>query len=742
MTPPTISRIPAPKLRALALSALVTSVAASCGSAGPDLTVAPVRRASSQTADEETSHLSEAKKALPYPDNHPGDAVDVHFGTKVADPYRWLEDEKSPEVKTWLEAQDKLGRGELAKLPERDAIEKRLKELVYIDSLSAPVKRKNRYFYSRRHADKEKGIVYVRDGKAGKERVLFDPNTWSTDGSVSLGTWTPSYDGKKVAYAVHKNNSDEATLYVLDVDTMKKSDVDVIEGAKYAYPSWTPQNDAFYYTWLPTDPAIKPADRPGFAEVRFHKLGQDPKKDKLVHEKTGDASKFISADLSRDGKFLFLTVSDGWTSDALFLKDGTKVEGKFAPVAAPGKAHYQATSHAGSIFIVTDEGAPHWHVFKVDPAKTDRSAWVEIVKEDPSATIDGFAIIGGKLAVRYLDKASSKMSVFDLGGKKLYDVALPGIGTVSGPIGDPTDDEAYFGFQSFTTPLEIHELAVPTGKTSLYSKVEVPIDPSKFTTEQVTYKSKDGTPVTMFIVKPKDAPKDGNNRVYLYGYGGFQVSLTPELWATYYPWLERGGILAIPNLRGGGEYGEAWHQAGMKLVKQNVFDDFIGAAEYLVKEKYTRPERMVIAGASNGGLLVGATMTQRPDLFAGVVCGVPLLDMIRYTEFGSGRTWISEYGSADDEAEFKALYAYSPYHHVKKGTKYPALLMLTADSDDRVDPMHARKFAAAIEDASTGGPVYVRMEKNAGHAGADLRKSEVEKGVDRLAFALSVTEGR
>jgi prolyl oligopeptidase len=716
---------------------LVLSLAA-CSSAQPDLTVAPVR--ASAPAPDQVANVNDAKKPLPYPDNKPGDAVDTLFGTKVADPYRWLEDEKSPDVVSWLNAQDKLARAELGKLPERDSIAKRLKELLYIDSLSAPIKRKDRYFYSRRHADKEKGIVYVRDGKKGKERVLFDPNGWSTDGSVSLGTWTPSYDGKKVAYAVHKNNSDEATLYVMDVDSMKKSEKDVIEGAKYAYPSWTPASDAFYYTWLPTDPAIKAADRPGFAEVRFHKLGTDPQKDGLVHEKTGNPSQFISADLSRDGKFLFLTVSDGWTSDALFLRDGTRMDAKFAPVAPGGHAHYQATGHGGSIYILTDDGAPRWHVFQVDPKKPERSAWKEIVKEDPTATIDGMSIVGGKLALRYLDKASSRLTVFELSGTKLYDVALPGIGTASGPIGQPDDPEAYFGFESFTAPLEFHELDVKSGKTTLYSKVEVPVDTSRFTTDQVTYKSKDGTPVTMFLVRLKDAKKDGSNRTYLYGYGGFQVSLTPAFWSTYYPWLERGGIVAVPNLRGGGEYGEAWHQAGMKLTKQNVFDDFVGAAEYLVKEGWTKPEKLVAAGASNGGLLVGAAMTQRPDLFAGIVCGVPLLDMVRYTEFGSGRTWISEYGSAENEAEFRALYAYSPYHHVKPGTRYPALLMLTADSDDRVDPMHARKFSAAIQDASTGGPVLVRVEKNAGHAGADLRKSEVEKGTDRLAFALEVTK--
>lgn len=684
--------------------------------------------------------MSTPKNALPYPDNRPDKTTgDALHGATVPDPYRWLEEGGTPDVTAWLDAQDKLARGELAKLGERDEIAKRLKELLYIDALFAPQKRKDRYFYSRRHADKEKGIVYVKDGKDGKERVLFDPNGWSTDGSVSLGTWSVSNDGKKVAYAVKKNNSDEATLYVMEVDTMKKSAVDVIEGAKYAYPSWTAKNDGFYYTWLPAEKSVPTADRPGFAEVRYHKLGTDPKTDAVVRERTNDPTKFVSGYSSRDGRFFLLSVDHGWSGNELYFRDGGKVTDAVVPLSTDAKAHYRAAGHKGSIYVMTDDGAPRWRIYRVDPKKPARDAWVEIVPEDKEATLDNFEIIGDRLALTYLHKASSRLELRELDGKPFKKVALPTIGTVSGPIGNPDEAQAYFTFESFTTPLEVHELDVKTGETKVYSKVKVPVDPSKFEVEQVTYPSKDKTPVTMFIVRPKGAPKDGTGRMYLYGYGGFQSIESPFFWSTVYPWLERGGSFAVPNLRGGGEYGEAWHQAGMKLKKQNVFDDFIAAAEFLVREKYTSPKKLVISGGSNGGLLVGAAMTQRPELYAGVVCAVPLLDMVRYHKFGSGKTWISEYGSAENKDEFAALFKYSPYHHVDKGTKYPPLLLLSADSDDRVDPLHARKFAAAMQDASSGGPVLLRIERNAGHGGADLRKSEVEKGTDRLAFALWAT---
>ncbi len=684
--------------------------------------------------------MSTPQRALPYPDNRPDPkTVDVLHGTNVADPYRWLEETGSADVTAWLDAQDKLGRGELAKFGERDQIASRLKELLYIDALFAPQKRKGRYFYSRRHADKEKAIVYVKDGKDGKERVLFDPNGWSTDGSSSLGTWSVSNDGKKVAYAVKKNNSDEATLYVIDIDSMKKSDVDVIEGAKYAYPSWTAKNDGFFYTWLPTDKSVPTADRPGFAEVRFHKLGTDPKKDTVVRERTNDPTKFISGYTSRDGRFFMVSIDHGWSGNELYFRDGGKITDPLVALSTDAKSHYRATAHKGFIYVMTDDGAPRWRIYRVDPKKPARGDWVEIVPEDKEATLDNFEVVGDKLALTYLHKAASRLELRELDGKLFKNIALPTIGTASAPVGNPDDSEAYFTFESFTTPLEVHELDVKTGSTKLYSKVKVPVDPSKYEVEQVTYPSKDKTPITMFVVRPKGAPKDGSGRMYLYGYGGFQSVESPFFWSTIVPWLERGGSFAVPNLRGGGEYGEAWHQAGMKLKKQNVFDDFIAAAEFLIKEKYTSPKKLVISGGSNGGLLVGAAMTQRPDLYAGVVCAVPLLDMVRYHKFGSGKTWISEYGSAEDRAEFNALFAYSPYHRVQKGTKYPALLMLTADSDDRVDPMHARKFAAAVQDASSGGPVLLRVERNAGHGGADLRKSEVEKGTDRLAFALWAT---
>ncbi len=680
------------------------------------------------------------QKALSYPATRKEDIQDTLFGAKVSDPYRWLEDEKSAEVQSWMKAQDDLARAELKKLPERDAIAARLKELFYIDSLSAPRHRGDRFFYSRRHANKEKGIVYWK-GKDGKENVLLDPNTWSDDGSVSLGGWRVSWDGKTVAYTVKKNAADEASLHIMDVATGKKRDKEVIEGAKYADASWTPKGDGFYYTWVPTDPKIKASERPGFAEVRFHKLGEDPAKDKIVHEKTGDPTSFIWADVSQDGHWLILNVSHGWTSNDVYFKDARDSKAAFTPLAVGLPGHFWVEAHKDQLYILSDYKAPNWKVMRAEPKKPAMDTWKTIVAERSDASIDsdGMGILGGRLSISYLKNATSQLEVFDLEGKKLHDVKLPGVGTVHGPLGRHDEDEAYFVYQSFTTPWEIHALSMKTAETKLYTKVSVPVDPSPYTVEQVFYPSKDGTKVSMFIVRRKDLKKDGNNRALLYGYGGFQQSQTSNFTASIYPWLERGGVYAVPNLRGGSEYGEAWHQAGMKDKKQNVFDDFVAAAEHLFREGYTRPEKLAIAGGSNGGLLVGAAMTQKPEYFAAALCSVPLLDMVRYHLFGSGKTWISEYGSAENEADFKALYAYSPYHHIQENTKYPALLMLSADSDDRVDPMHARKFSALAQERSVGGPILLRIEKNSGHGGADLIKAEVEKGADRYAFALHHT---
>lgn len=684
-----------------------------------------------------------APRSSAYPLTRADAVKDTVHGVEVVDPFRWLEDAKAPEVQAWMKVQDDLTRAKLKALPERDAIAARLRELFYIDAVSAPRHRRGRYFLSRRHATKEKSVVYWKQGKQGGEKVLFDPNTWSEDGSVSLGSWQVSWDGQKVAYKIQQNNSDEATLHVMDVASGKRSDVDVIEGAKYATASWTPAGDGFYYVWLPTDPSIPVADRPGFAEVRFHKLGEDPKKDRLIRGKTGNASTFLGVDLAKDGRFLLLSVFHGWSSSEVYFRDLRKPgkPGPDKPLAVGGSAHYNVEVHKDRFYIHTDEGAPKYRVFEVDPDRPERAAWKEIVAERADATLESVSIIGGHLALSYLKNASSLIEIRGLDGKLVRELPLPGIGTVGGPSGLADEDEAYFSFESFVVPQEIYATSIKTGATERYARISVPIDASPYMVEQAFFPSKDGTRISMFIVRRKDLKKDGSSRSILYGYGGFQISETPSFWASIYPWLERGGVFAVANLRGGGEYGEAWHKDGMRLKKQNTFDDFAAAAEHLIRERYTTPERLAIQGGSNGGLLVGAALTQRPDLFSAVLCSVPLLDMVRYHLFGSGKTWISEYGSADDASQFKALHGYSPYHHVKPGTKYPAVLLLSADSDDRVDPMHARKFAAALQSASAGGPVLLRIEKNSGHGGADLIKAAVEKGADQIAFALAHTTG-
>jgi prolyl oligopeptidase len=678
---------------------------------------------------------------LPYPDNKPGSVTETLFGTAVKDPYRWLEDDKDPAVKAWMAAQDRLARAELGALPERDAIAARLKALMYVDDLSAPAHRGARYFFTRRSAAQEKGVVYFKEGKAGAEQVLLDPNTWSVDGSSSLGNWTVSPDGKQVAYTVHENNGDEATLHVLDVGTRVESKIDLILGAKYASAAWTKGSDAFYYTWLPVDSNISAAERPGFAEIRRHQLGTDPKTDAIVHEKTGDPSRFIEVYTSEDGSTLFLAIQQGWSGNELYFKDLHQNGAPFIPLATGFKAHYYAIAHHGALYLSTDEGAPRWKVLRVDPKQPAPSAWHELVPEDAHATLDNVSILGRKLVLSYLDKAASRLEIHALDGKLERKLELPSIGTAPLAAGREGEDEAYFGFHSFTTPYTVYEFSVATGKATLYSQVQVPIDRDKFVIDQVSYASKDGTPVTMFVVHAKDLIMNGDNRTLLYGYGGFQASMTPAFASSIFPWLERGGVYAVANLRGGGEYGESWHEAGMRANKQNVFDDFAAAAQYLIQQRYTRPARLAIAGASNGGLLTGAATVQHPELFGAVLCGVPLLDMVRYEQFGSGRTWSSEYGSVANEADFRTLLAYSPYHHAQAGVKYPALLLLSADSDDRVDPMHARKFAALLQDVSVGGPVLLRIEKHSGHGGADLRRAEVEKGADRFAFALRYTDG-
>jgi prolyl oligopeptidase len=609
-----------------------------------------------------------------------------------------------------------------------------------------------RWFFSHKHADKEKTIVYYRDKKDGADKVLFDPNTMSTDGSVSLHGWRPSYDGRYVAYSLSQNNSDSAAMHIRDLDTGKDLP-EVIEDARYAGASWTADSKGFYYTWIPKDASISRAELPGLQEVRYHQLGGDPTKDTIVVEALHDPTKFIGVGTTRDGRYLFGRISHGFASNDVFYKDlkaaPSKIKGPapvdrpnvfekagFFPLAVGQPNHYGVDEWKGQLYIITDEGAPRRHAFKVDAKNPARDQWKEIIPAREDANLDDVTVVGDRLLVSWKRNAQSEVEVRDLDGKPVRKVELAGLGTVKDFVGRPDEDEAYFAFASFTNPPQVFKTSAKTGKTALWFEVKIPVDTSNMVAEQVWYASKDGTKVSMFLVHKKDWVKNGENPVFLTGYGGFDVGMTPYFSSSAAIFLEHGGVFAVPNLRGGDEYGEDWHKGGMLDKKQNVFDDFIGAAEYLVNEKISSPKKIAISGGSNGGLLVGAAMVQRPELFGAVVCAVPLLDMVRYHKFGAGMTWTSEYGNAEDEAQFRTLFGYSPYHHVQKGVAYPPLLMMSADSDDRVDPMHARKFTAAIQWAtsSANAPVIIRIETHAGHGGGDMVSKSVDSSADSMAF--------
>ncbi len=482
--------------------------------------------------------------------------------------------------------------------------------------------------------------------------------------------------------------------------------------------------------------ASPPADRPGYAEVRLHKLGSDPSRDRVVHEKTGDPKTFVNAGIGKDGRWLIATIEHGWTSTDVYFQDLRSGKPEWRPLVVGVDARFDVSVDGDRFFVWTNEGAPKYRVLRVDPVHPERENWKEIVAERPDATLEGVSVVGHRLSLGYLKDVVSHIELRDANGGLVREIELPTLGSASALSGEVDDDVAYYSFNSFTYPTQIFKTSVKTGATSTFYKLTLPINPEAFTVEQFFATSKDGTKVPFFVVHAKDLVRNGSAPAMLYGYGGFQAAQTPSFSSSIFPWLENGGIWVVANLRGGSEYGEEWHRQGMGHAKQHVFDDYIAVAEELVKKAFTRPEKLAALGGSNGGLLVGAAITQRPDLFRVALCGVPLLDMVRYHLFGSGKTWISEYGSADDADDFTALLAYSPYHHVAKGTRYPSTLILSADSDDRVDPMHARKFAAELQWASSGGPVLLRIEKHSGHGGADLVRASVEKLADEYAFAL------
>lgn len=668
----------------------------------------------------------------------PQGVTEVLFGQVVHDPQRWLEDGAAPAVQTWLEREDAFARERLGTMASKASFAKRLREVVYVGNNGLPVRRGNRLFTSVRKAADEKFVYYVQDGAAAP-RVLLDPHTMSADGSLKISGLSPSHDGKWVGYLEQPNSADESTLRIVNATTGEVSQLDVISGLRHTSIRWNHDNTGFYYTWLPKAGSVPVDERAGYAEPRFHRLGEDPINDRRVFPPTGDASKFVGAWESFDGHVTLATIHVGWDRTQVFVRDNRRskpgLEAPFVELAPGVDVLMSVAVHRGYLYILTNLGAPRFRLLRTRVSELDLASWQEIVAQD-AGVLENFDVLNDHLVLQYTRDAHSELVVTKLDGSNPRQIKLPAIGAVSGISALPDSDRGYFQFSSFTHPTAVHELDVTTGSSRFIVRDEVKVEPEAFEVHQEWFGSKDGTRVPMFIVHKQGLVRDATNPTLLTGYGGFASAMTPWFGGTLFPWLERGGVYAVANLRGGNEYGEEWHQAGMLERKQNVFDDFHAAAEHLVARRYTRPSRLAISGASNGGLLVGATMTQHPRSVGAVICGVPLLDMIRYHKFGLGRAWIPEYGDPEKITDFNWLMAYSPYHHLRAGVQYPPLLMLSADTDDRVDPMHARKFVAQLLAVAPEqrAQVLLRVERNAGHGGADLRQALVERRADEYAF--------
>jgi len=676
-----------------------------------------------------------AASAVPKAEKRP--LEETLHGVKIIDNYRWLEDGQSPETQKWVEEEMAYTRGMLDPLPGRDAIHKRLTELLGIGSISQPQIGGKYYFYTRREGMQNQPIVYVREGVEGKDRVLLDVNQLAADGTIALDWYQLSENGKYLVYGTSPSGSEISTLHIIETKTGNALP-DTIDRTRAASIAWTLDNSGFYYTRYPKKGDVPEGQEMYNRHVFYHELGTDPETDPPIFGEGRDPEDWPSVSLDNDGRFLLITVQQGWTKTELFLMDLKK---RTPPTrVTTGKNFiYSGSVYNGRLYIVTNEDAPRYRVFVAEAGDYERDNWEEIIPQT-DAVLQGAAVWGGKLFTQYEQNASSQLKIFDLDGTKLHDLMLPALGTVFGSDGKWNRDEIFYGFLSFTVPPTVYRYDLKSGTTSLWAKVDAPsIDPAAYEVNQEWFHSKDGTRVPMFIVNKKGLKKDGHNPTLLTAYGGFNVSLTPSFSRTAYLWMEHGGVYAVANLRGGAEFGEDWHRAGMLDKKQNVFDDMIAAAEHLIAEKYTDTDHLAIQGGSNGGLLMGAMITQRPDLFRAVVCQVPLLDMLRYQNFQIAKLWIPEYGSSDNPEQFKWLYAYSPYHHVKPGTGYPAILFMTADTDTRVDPMHAKKMAAEMQAEAKNGasktrPILLRIESKAGHGAGKPVTKQIEEFTDMYSF--------
>ncbi|MCC7506317.1 MAG: S9 family peptidase [Saprospiraceae bacterium] len=661
--------------------------------------------------------------------------TDTYFGQNIKDPYRWLEDDQSEETKDWVRRQNLVTQGFLSQIPYRDKIQTRLEQIWNFEKFSTPYKKANRYFFFKNDGLQNQSVFYVQDQLDSQPTVVLDPNQFSADGTTSLGETSFSKDGRYLAYSTSEGGSDWRTIYVKDLQTGELLS-DKLIWAKFTGLAWA--GDGFYYSRYPEPKAggaLTEANR--FGAIWYHKLGTPQSADKLVYDDKKHPNYYFGAQTTEDERFLLLSSSESTSGNTLAFKDLAKNQDMFTPLSTNFDNDYQVIDNVdGKLILLTNFGAPNQRLMLVDTEHPEQKNWQVLVAEDPSDVLQGASVCGGKLVCTYLHNASSALRVFTLEGQPIKEVNLPELGSIGAVNGKKDDPQAFFSFSSFLRPATIYTLDMNTLETRVFKAPTLDFNPDAYTTEQVWYASKDGTKVPMFITRKKNIAFDGRNPTLLYGYGGFNIPVTPAFSASRAALLENNGIYAVANIRGGGEFGEKWHKAGTKCQKQNVFDDFIAAAEYLVEKKYTSPDRLAIQGGSNGGLLVGACMTQRPDLFGVCFPQVGVLDMLRYHQFTIGYAWAVDYGRSDNQEEFNCLIKYSPLHNVKK-TGYPATMITTADHDDRVVPAHSFKFAATVQEHQQGpNPVLIRIETSAGHGAGKPTSKLLEEAADVLAFML------
>lgn len=686
-----------------------------------------------------TAAMAQIEPPTVYPPTKRVDHVDEYHGVKVPSPYMWLETDvrESPEVAEWVEAQNRVTERYLASIPQRDQIKNRLTDLWNYEKYSAPFKvAKTYYVFSKNDGLQNQSVYYKQDSLTSEPKVLLDPNSWSKDGTIALTAMAFSEDGKTLAYGVSEAGSDWSVVRVMTVADTKKLD-DEIKWVKFSGLSWTYDNKGFFYSRFP-----EPEKGGKFTalalnqKVYYHKLGTPQAEDVLVFAPK-DPKHSVGGEVTEDGNYLVITEFDGTTSrkSKVFVKDLTDPKAEFLPLIDDFESVNSVIDNQGSKFFVkTDGDAPRGRVVLIDPKNPGRKNWAPVIPESKS-TLNSVGITGELFVANYLTDAQTQVKIHKLDGTFVRDVKLPAIGTAAGFGGRRDQFETFYTFTNFSTPSRIYRYDMTTGESTLFREPKVKFKPDDYVTTQVFYPSKDGTKIPMFITHKKGVKLDGNNPTLQYGYGGFNISLTPVFSIAKLVWMEMGGVYAQPSIRGGGEYGKDWHRAAVKLNRQKAYDDFIAASEWLIANKYTKPEKLAIQGGSNGGLLVGACETQRPDLYGACLPAVGVMDMLKFHKYTAGRYWVDDFGSADNPEEFKALFAYSPLHNLKKGTKYPATLVTTADTDDRVVPSHSFKFIAMLQYCQGGpAPVLARIETKAGHgAGRPVSKS-IEEAADQWAF--------